>query len=393
MKKKLLLHAGIHRTGTTSIQQTLWSNADQLARNGILYPHYYAAPADAINHQRLAWDIHSGKINLRALRDWAESLAQTDAHTVVLSAEDFCRLKDLSFLECFGDLFEIETAIYLKRQDDWVNSWYNLNIKWPFDGTLSRCTPSEFLDHLNEFHWLRYFDTIERWAKSIGKERIHIRIIEKGQIQDPVADLCDLCGIDFVLNAGLAERVNQSLPADQIEVLRRLGTVQYPAEIRTKINLALSKAPGSSSTNVYPSSVRRLILERYAIGNQRVAERYLGRSDRILFRNQDFPAIPQDKNRIDDTLLISFARNLIDVFCASDAGAQAADTALDEGMLTTDTVTDTGSQAPHTVLDASSRTTDTMTDMGSQAPHTALDASSRTTETVRDIRTVPTESN
>src|SRR5579862_4732905 len=262
LKKRLLLHAGVHRTGTTAIQQMLRSNAEQLACNGILYPRYHAAPPDAVNHQHLAWDIHNETIDRVALRGWVESLARSDATTVVLSAEDFCRLRDLTFLECFRDLFEIEAVLYLRRQDEWVNSWYNLNVKWPFDAALSSCTPTEFLGHLNEFHWIRYFDTVERWANAIGAEHLHLRVVEKGQIQDPVADICDLCGIEFPLKVVSVARVNESLPADQIEILRRLGTLRYSHEVRAMINLAVAKLPSSATSNVYPRAVRRLILER-----------------------------------------------------------------------------------------------------------------------------------
>jgi hypothetical protein len=323
VKKRLIVHIGVHKTGSTSMQQTFLLNAALFARHGILYPKYPSAPADAFNHQRLAWEIEMGTLDLVELRNWAESLAQLDAHTVILTSEDFSRLSNLEFLACFGDFFEVEVVIYLRRQDAWVTSWYNQHIKWPYDAVIARCNPVEFLGHLDEFHWIHYFDTIERWAKVVGKDRMHIRIMERGQIQDPIADMCDICGVDFLLENSLAKRANESLPAAQLRILRDLGIMQYSPDVRLMVMEAVRKIPAPPEIDVYPSAIRRMIMNRYAPGNGMVAEIYLGRKDRILFRDADFPdnAVGRE-NAPDDELLYGFARGLIEVFCP-DAGREA----------------------------------------------------------------------
>jgi hypothetical protein len=325
LKKRLILHAGIHRTGTTSIQQALFYNADSLLSAGILYPK----PMDggnAINHQRLAWDISEDKVALPALRDWAASLAQTDARTVILSAEDFCRIKNLDFVKCFSDHFNVEVAIYLRRQDIWVNSWYNQHVKWPFDEQLARGTPQQFLGHLQEFHWLKYYDVLDRWSKAVGKERIHIGVLEKGQIEDPRADLCDFCGVNIVLENYAGSRANESLPAAQISILRNLEMARYSTRIRNIVIAAAAKVPDAGDSNVYPRALRRMILDRYKGGNQMVAEQFLGRKDRILFRDNDFPDTSSDASlRPGADQLFCFARNLIEELCAKpDVGVSKA---------------------------------------------------------------------
>ena len=47
-----------------------------------------------------------------------------------------------------------------------------------------------------EFHWIRYFDLVERWALLVGPTAVHVRVLEQGRVDDPVADLCSLIGID-----------------------------------------------------------------------------------------------------------------------------------------------------------------------------------------------------
>lgn len=320
MNKRLIVHAGVHRTGTSALQQTFSANASLLAQHGILYPHYDSAPDSSHwSHVSLAWDIHRGRINFAKLRAWAESLTASPAHTVVLSAEDFCILRNLQFLDCFSDLFDMEAVFYLRRQDCWIDSWYNQHKKWPFDSRLARASPLEFLNHLDEFYWIRYFDTLDRWAKKLGRDRIRARVLEEGQIENAVADMCDLCGIDFVLERQV-ERTNESLPSDHIEILRRLDTNSYSNDVKTVINRALSRVPSTCSPLVFPKSIRQLILGRYSIQNQKAAEHYLGRSDRVLFKDTSFPDAPESIDPpVSAEQLLALIRNIIDEFTSASA--------------------------------------------------------------------------
>ncbi len=313
MTKRLLLHAGIHRTATTAIQRTFRANEDKLARQGIRYPRHYAPTERAAwNHQRLAWDVHSGRLDHDALRAWIDELAAGSEPTVVLSAEDFCILKDLEFLELFCAAFDTEVVFYLRRQDNWVNSWYCQHKRWPFDAVLSRATPVEFLSHLDDFYWICYFDTLERWAAKLGRERVHVRVFEAGQIEDPVADLCDLCGMRALLDVEVG-KLNESLPADQVEILRRLGLNEHSDGMRWAVQRALMKVPSTASAEIFPRSIRSLILGKYATQNQKVAERYLHRPDKVLFRDLSMANSPDSlEQTVDTEQLFSFVRHLIE---------------------------------------------------------------------------------
>jgi hypothetical protein len=319
-RKKLLIHAGVHRTGTTVIQTVLAKNASQLKQRGIFYPQYYNQP-DAGNHTRLAWDLNSNKTDEVALRQWAKEISRRRARVVILSAEDFSILKDLWFLDCFLETFDVEAIFYLRRQDDWLNSWYNQHVKWPFDARLCRSTPTEFLAHLDEFHWIRYFDLLERWSAKLGKERVRVRVFEAGQIENPVADFWDLCGVDFPLETGY--RLNASVPVDQLELLRRLGMLQFSPNVRYQIIRALGELPNSGMYNAFPASIRRLVLDRYTTQNQKVAEQYLGRTDKILFRDLDMRGNASSAPpSLSDDFILSFVRILISIISAKGQAAE-----------------------------------------------------------------------
>jgi hypothetical protein len=338
--KRLLLHAGIHRTGTTTVQRSFHVNRVQLAEHGILYPGYPSTPGDS-NQNRFAWDLWDfGPESRRMVHEWIEQLASARAHTVVLSAEDFCRLQEFDFLDEFRPYFAIEAVFYLRRQDHWINSWYNQHVKWPFEPAIARATPLEFLSRLGEFHWLNYYDMLGPWMKALGRRNVHLRVLESGQVQDPVADMFDLCGVDFVLERQIADRTNESVPVEHLEVLRRLGTLRYTPKVRRSIVEALGKVPSSGNSNAFAPTVRQLILARYEEQNRLVAEDYLRRKDATLFYDRDFPAAAPGGPGVPlgEDALLAFARGLIealtpagDAHLAPDAIASTRD-ALADGL-------------------------------------------------------------
>ena len=55
------IHAGIHRTGTTSLQRFLADNRAALAGQGVGYP------GEATNHQALAWALKRGESGAEAV--------------------------------------------------------------------------------------------------------------------------------------------------------------------------------------------------------------------------------------------------------------------------------------------------------------------------------------
>jgi hypothetical protein len=318
-KKPLIIHAGVHRTGTTAIQNALADNREALASNGISYPVDFAPvgrPTEGFlrskNHLNLAWSLRRKDVQPDEIKEWLQSVTQ-GCWKVILSAEDFCVLEDLYFIEPLQELYDIEVVFYLRRQDEWINSWYNQHIRWPFDETLSATTPLQFLNHLDRFPWIRYHDMLERWGALLGREKVRVRVFEREQISDVVADMFELSGASPPTRD---YRTNESAPASQLELLRRLRLFKLPTVARMAVLDALERIGDEGGTNVYPAAIRRMLLQRYQVQNQRVARDYLGRADGILFRDTNYPdEIPNvdGAGQLDQAVLLEFIGNLIEV--------------------------------------------------------------------------------
>lgn len=135
---QVYIHFGLHKTGTTSIQNWLRSVAGDLEARGILY---YEGLYKKNNHVELGLSVIRDHLDIPVRRRFAEqrqhyfdtaqahiaNLCQTTDHdTMILSNEtlSFCReqeeidrLKDL-----FGPDCEITPILFLRDKTDWLRS-------------------------------------------------------------------------------------------------------------------------------------------------------------------------------------------------------------------------------------------------------------------------------
>jgi len=151
MKKKLILHAGCEKTGTTSIQHALAQARKQLAEKGVIFP----SSLGALNHTNLITAMQDDDIldNIRAhqlsstglsLRAYRKHLATQLHHelthtapwdTLVVSTELIhSRLIEASELnrtiEFFSEYIDdIDVIIFIRRQDQLALSRFSTALR------------------------------------------------------------------------------------------------------------------------------------------------------------------------------------------------------------------------------------------------------------------------
>lgn len=278
---KLVIHAGIHRTGTTSLQRVMAANRATLAAQGVCYP------GEGPNHQALAWGLFRGEAQPRDVIGRVVGAREAGQTTVVLSGEDFAIHRDLGWLRTVAAHVDTRVVFYLRRQDHWLMSWYNQHVKWPFDRVKSRMDPATFLGTMEDFHWIDYERLLRRWSRVLGPERVAVGVLERGQVADVTADFLDRLGVvRSALERG-EEWANDSLPVHLLEVARHMGLHDMKGGRRTKVLNALrdglaDKAPAGKVSTVYSPAERNRVLARFAASNRAVAQQYLGRETLFL---------------------------------------------------------------------------------------------------------------
>jgi hypothetical protein len=192
---------------------------------------------------------------------------------MILSGEDFCQLENVQTLRLLLNHFDVRIICYLRRQDLWLESWYNQHIRWPWNKEFSQLSAAAFFERRNEFHWIDYDRMLTRWADVFGKDNLVVRVFEKGQLARPLeTDFCDICGIDATSLELPRRQFNASIPIDALELLRHLDLYDKGDRQRAVIVQAVTDAYTKARADFEES-------------NARVARRFLGRTDGVLFRD------------------------------------------------------------------------------------------------------------
>jgi len=95
--RRVLLHAGTHKTGTTSLQALFTRHRSDLADHGILYPRRGVPPNgyNVDSHTNVAWQLmghNSFDPAWGTLDDLIDEISSSDCQKVLLSSENFSLL-------------------------------------------------------------------------------------------------------------------------------------------------------------------------------------------------------------------------------------------------------------------------------------------------------------
>lgn len=244
--RRLYLHLGTPKTGTTYLQELLWHHREVLAHSGVHYPgavpeaHFLAAT----DLQHVPFNDYADPAAEGAWGRLVEQVRGLDG-TVVVSHELFGdaseeqaarALRDLSFT----DVHVVVTARDLARQVPaaWQEDLKNRH-HWAFAGYLTAVKPGTGVrTWFGELFWHRQDvpRVLDRWARGLPPDRVHVVTVPpRGQPQDVLwRRFASVVGVDAALvDATHDLRANRSIDALEAQLLRRLnraveGTVDWP---------------------------------------------------------------------------------------------------------------------------------------------------------------------
>ena len=181
---KLFLHIGLHKTGTSSIQESLIQNKDNLVKEGILYITNLKIFDNILN-------IDFFNINLvdNCITE-LENISKSKKNTIkkiIISNEAFSgnpfngykKLKIIiKYLSEISKRFETKIILYLRRQDELIESLYIQSIKGGKTALFN-----DFIKTLkyDSFNWSNY---IKIWMQYFSKNQLIVRMYDKKNFKD-----------------------------------------------------------------------------------------------------------------------------------------------------------------------------------------------------------------
>jgi hypothetical protein len=202
---RLILHAGTHKTGTTSIQKALFDNQTWLRQSGLVYPD----GGDLYRKSRLAHHYFVRAFTGTSAEDLALAAEFLDRirtqirnpdDTIIISAEPVYRhidgyvdwqhfadadywVRRNSYLSRLANAlhdFDVTVVIFFRERASFARSLYGevVNRKGHWQGS-----PREFMIHFH--HWFEYKHQIAAFQAAFGDVRTcsYERAVDKGLIR------------------------------------------------------------------------------------------------------------------------------------------------------------------------------------------------------------------
>jgi hypothetical protein len=208
-KRTIYLHAGIHKTGTTSIQMLMTANATPFGAIGIHVP-YAGRPVKYFNnpyfsHHNVAWEL-SGYQQYDATDGGLDAvvaeIAHVNAPTVVISSEDFefLHTKPATMTKLADALkgtgYDVRVILYLRAQHDYSLAIYNehskaghgINPAAYFKGIADTGVyePKGAVDVYTGVNRFAYLPLIKAFADAFGDENLIVRAYRGGRPPDEI---------------------------------------------------------------------------------------------------------------------------------------------------------------------------------------------------------------
>ena len=241
---KALIHIGIPKSGTSSIQAFLAMNRARLARQGVLYAPYtpalgsqfeFAVTALQACGQTIGPELERRILGLRSIHDhaayvagYAQFLDATLRHsdaTLFLGSSEHLHAwlrapAQIAALDSFlrARFAAVDYLVYLRRPEELVVSSYSEAVR--------RGATHDLVTHLARHGTVTHWTALKPWLRAVGARRLSVRLVCPDALYggDLLTDFASCAGIVL---AGLQRpaQVNAALSASEIALRRRLNRV------------------------------------------------------------------------------------------------------------------------------------------------------------------------
>lgn len=287
MQKRIIIHIGTHKTGTTTLQSVLHQLRPVLLERGVLYPRTdrdHSERRGPPKQAELAQLIRTAEppVLAQARQRLVDEFEASGAHSLVISAEGLSGPSPAAanFFAPLSTRYRLEVICYLRRQDLFVESLFN-QITKRSDRMESRDIV-QFVNDARTQERLDYNAMLRNWRKLPA----HITAVDFAKaVRSPglvpsflqALGVADVTVPDSVRNRSLDMRLIMTLVA-----LNRVPLNFNEARLLRATEEIQNQTGFVSQKHVLGTTLRQQLLQQCADGNRRLARRYGVRFDTTL---------------------------------------------------------------------------------------------------------------
>jgi glycosyltransferase involved in cell wall biosynthesis len=288
-KKRIYLHIGIGKTGTSSIQKMLLDNYYEFLEQAILVPKsgikYGMAHHGLANLEEDIFSLETEEI----YNSLIDEIDASFADNIIISSELFSYVKP-SYIEQvhkYLKKYDVKIIFYVREQVKLFESTY---LQWLKVGNKNLNDPESFFEgHKNAWD---FNNVISPWEKYFGEENIKVRLFDKKINKGNVCkDFMKFINLEALKVKYPTSFDNESLIPEFKDLVIKLDKLDLSAEQRKEIIKLLVEL----SKNIKSLSSEKLIADEkfynnlinyYKNSNNLITHKYLSDEEKEIFYNK-----------------------------------------------------------------------------------------------------------
>ncbi|MFT5838984.1 MAG: hypothetical protein ACI9UT_001485 [Flavobacteriales bacterium] len=200
MRKTLVIHGGMHKTGSSVIQRTLYANRELLLGQGILYPKTGLIHDSQIGHRHYGFmkALENSAKSSDVYRQFNQEVDESGCNVIIVSHEDILspRKSILDGVRLLTESYDVKLICYFRDPIQYFNAKYKEWVRrQKFAGE-----PGDFvIEHLDYLAWDKL---LIPWFALLPKNNVVIRKYHRNTLinQSSIDDFCEALGSHWDIN-------------------------------------------------------------------------------------------------------------------------------------------------------------------------------------------------
>ncbi len=324
MSKRIIVHIGTIKTGSTSLQHFFMDNVERCRKNDICFPIEWINTVNTnrdgrtSGHSKILAALRSNDpVKYQEIRQYIDDSGCTN---IVISSENLSAYPEfIQPLAVLLDEYDVNIIVYLRRQDLFLESAYKEFVSggWrKYSLSISEFYHSQVIDGVSlEYN---YDELLMPWADAFGVQNIIVRPFEPGQFYKKELIRDFFHALDFPWDeryvSSEGSYKNISISSQFNKVMLDLNKIPLRGQYYRAVldayfqNVTDNVMDNEKQQNECFSSpkMRHSMLENYRESNLKVAKEYLGRNNgKLFFNDEPKPDEKYSPVRIKDANLVS----------------------------------------------------------------------------------------